>query len=77
MDGNRGRQGCVKNASSSSELIHTAFICQSVDWPVSRTRGATQPSRVNPVDSFEAVEETDNQFTKTKRTVPRANIGQV
>ncbi|MEE2923197.1 MAG: putative metalloprotease CJM1_0395 family protein [bacterium] len=42
---------------------------------VSRTRGAAQPSRVNPVDSFEAVEETDNQFTKTKRTVPRTNIG--
>ena len=50
---------------SANQLIGTA----------SRTRGAAQPSRVNPVDSFEVVEELDNKQSKVKKSFPKLNIG--
>ncbi len=50
---------------SANQLIGTA----------SRTRGAAQPSRVNPVDSFDVVEELDNKQTKVHKSFPKVNIG--
>ena len=75
MDGNKGQQGCVKMRVAGASSYIPRLSANQWIGSVSRARGAAQPSRVNPVDSYDEVEETDKQVSKPKSISPKANIG--